>query len=370
MIARESLGLGAAYETPASELEELIAGAFAEVFELDRVGANDEFFDIGGDSLRGEVLSGLISERTKRDFQISDLIEHTTPRQIARLLGGKSKPAAQTGRPPIFLVHGRLGYTLPKPEFRQAFAEGQELFVFELPGIRGGQSLDRTEDIAAVYVAKLVEHYPQGPILIASFCVGALIALEMASQLASMGRPVTQLVLLDPSLPEKRPVNVKRELKKKARMKGRQPSKLWVSAQLLSHRLGTFARSLVRKDSSDDLARLRDRLLKKEQRGRAKSPTESIDARAKLQLALLQTQPRSFDGPVDLLASPERDPAEPWGRLMPQLRVHNVLKKHGDISTAVGARVMQSIFDAALAGKTRPPARPKRAPSVATTSAG
>ena len=188
MITRDSLGLGTAYEAPAGELEKLIAGAFAEVFELDRVGANDEFFDIGGDSLRGEVLSGLISERTKRDFQISDLIEHTTPRQIARLLGGKSKPAAQTGRPPIFLVHGRLGYTLPKPEFRQAFAEGQELFVFELPGIRGGQSLDRTEDIAAVYVAKLVEHYPQGPILIASFCVGALIALEMASQLARSGQ--------------------------------------------------------------------------------------------------------------------------------------------------------------------------------------
>src|SRR5262245_39103927 len=211
MITRESLVLGTAYEDPAGEFEKLIAGAFAEVFELDRVGANDEFFDIGGDSLLGEVLSGLISERAKRDFQISDLFEHATPRQIARLLGGQWKPPGRTGRPPIFLVHGRLGYFLPKPEFRQAFAEGQELFIFELPGIRGGQSLDRTEDIAAVYVAKLVDRYPQGPILIASFCVGALIALEMASQLAAKGRSIAQLVLLDPSLPEKRPVNVKRD---------------------------------------------------------------------------------------------------------------------------------------------------------------
>jgi thioesterase domain-containing protein len=364
MITRESLGLAVPYEAPAGELEKLIAGAFAEVFELDKVGANDEFFDIGGDSLRGEVLSGLISERAKRDFQISDLIENGSPRQIAKLLGRKSsQQAAESGRPPIFLVHGRLGYTLPKPEFRQAFAPGQELFVFELPGIRGGQSFDRTEDIAAVYVAKLVEHYPKGPILVASFCVGALIALEMAAQLAAKGRPITQLVLLDPSLPENRQVNVKRELKKKARREGRKPSRLWMSAQLLFHRLGT----LTRKDSSDDLARLRDRLLKKEQRGRAKSPTESIDARAKLQLALLQTQPRTFAGQVDLLASPERDPAEPWGRLMPQMRVHKVLEKHSDISTAVGARVMQSIFDEALA-RAAPPARPERAPSVATTS--
>lgn len=139
-----------------------------------------------------------------------------------------------------------------------------------------------------------------------------------------------------------------------------------MSAQLLFHRAGTFARSLTRKDSSDDLARLRDRLLKKEQRGRAKSPTESIDARAKLQLALLQTRPRSFDGRVDLLASPERNPAEPWARLMPQLRVHKVLEKHSDISTAVGARVMQSIFDEALA-QAATPVRAEREPSVATT---
>ena len=107
------------------------------------------------------------------------------------------------------------------------------------------------------------------------------------------------------------------------------------------------AQGLVRRPCA-----FRDRLLKKEQRGRAKLRLpSSIDARAKLQLALLQTRPRSFDGPVDLLASPERDPDEPWRRLMPQLRVHNVLEKHGDISTAVGARVMQSIFDAALAGR-------------------
>ena len=139
MITRESLGLGTTYEAPAGELEKLIAGTFADVFELDRVGANDEFFDIGGDLLRGEVLSGLISEKAKRDFQISDLIEHTTPRRIAEFLSRKpNQPTDGVRRPPIFIVHGRLGYTLPKPEFRQAFAKGQELFVFELPGIRGG----------------------------------------------------------------------------------------------------------------------------------------------------------------------------------------------------------------------------------------
>jgi thioesterase domain-containing protein len=357
VITRQSLGLQARFEAPVGELEELIAGAFAEVFELDRVGAHDEFFDLGGDSLLGEVLSNLISEGTGRDFKISDLIEHGSPRHIARLLSAKSsQPAArQAKRPPIFLVHGRKGFILPKPEFRQALAGGQELYVFELPGIRGGPSYDRIEDVAAVYVTQLVERYPQGPILLASFCVGALIAIEMASQLAKIGRPVGQLVLLDPGLPKNRPQNIKREIKNKARLAhggAYRPSKTRLGAQLLLHRLHTFGRWLTRKnaDFAEDLLRFRNRLLSQEQRGRSKLPgqPQAIDARAKLHAALRHYRPRIFDGPVTILCSPERDPNYPWNGLLPRRRVQQVFEKH-EVSSAVAARFLQSTFDAALA---------------------
>jgi hypothetical protein len=73
MITRESLNLQTPYEPPAGNLEGLIARIFAEVFELDQIGAADEFFDVGGDSLLGEVLSEQISRRTGHDLKISDL---------------------------------------------------------------------------------------------------------------------------------------------------------------------------------------------------------------------------------------------------------------------------------------------------------
>jgi len=327
------------------------------VFELDLVGAHDEFFDVGGDSLLGEVLSNLISERTGRDFQISDLIEHSSPRRIARLLSVKSSQPAvrQAKRPPIFLVHGRKGFILPKPEFRQAFAEGQELYLFELPGIRRGRSYNRIEDVAAVYVAQLVEHYPQGPILLASFCVGALIAIEMACQLAEIGRPVGQLVLLDPGLPKNRPQNIKREIKNKARLahgEAYRPSKTWLRTQLLLHRLRTFGRWITREkaDFSEDLLRSRNRLLSQEQRGRSKLPgqPQAIDARAKLHAALRHYRPRIFDGPVTILSSPERDANYPWNVLLPRRRVQLVFENH-EVSSAAAARFLQATFDAALA---------------------
>jgi thioesterase domain-containing protein len=171
------------------------------------------------------------------------------------------------GRPPIFLIHGRVGFTLPKPAFRKVFGKDQQFYLFELPGMRGGQSYDRIEDIAAVYVAEITERYPRGPILIASFCVGALIALEMAAQLAARDRPIAQLVMLDPSLPKNRGGEEKRERKRKARRgNGEAPG----AALGLWQKLRDAARRIAgkREEPCDPLQLFREKLLTKEERGR------------------------------------------------------------------------------------------------------
>jgi thioesterase domain-containing protein len=364
MISRESLNLPTPYQPPAGKLEELIAGVFAEVFELDRIGAADEFFDVGGDSLLGEVLSEQISLRTGQDLRISDLFEHGSPREIARFLSERSSQPAMGagGRPPIFLIHGRVGFTLPKPEFRKVFGEAQEFHVFELPGLRGGPSYDRLEDIAAVYVAQLAERYPQGPILIVSFCVGALIALEMAAQLAARGRPITQLVLLDPSLPKNRGVDSKRERKRKARRENGEADKPLPGlfrAQALWQSVRDAAKQITgkREDPTEALQLFREKLQTKEERGRSKMPgvPQSVEARAKLQFALSRYEPRKFDGPVEILASPERELDKSLTDLLSRCRARLVFDQHGEISTAKAASLMQSIFEEALAERGLPP---------------
>jgi acyl carrier protein len=88
LIMRASLPLSTPYVAPNSEVEALAATTFAEVFNLDKVGIDDEFFELGGDSLLAEVLSLALSERTNVPLQPSAFVEAASPREIARLFNG------------------------------------------------------------------------------------------------------------------------------------------------------------------------------------------------------------------------------------------------------------------------------------------
>ena len=342
--SRASLRLPLPYAAPQSETEALVTSLFAEIFNLDQVGVNDDFFDLGGDSLIAEVFSMRVRERTGHDFKVSSLVENGSPKTIAAVL---QKPrelatgaALDSVRPPIFVVHGRQGLTLPKPDFFQSLAEGQKLRIFELPGLRGGHCYDRLEDIAAVYVAEILEDYPHGPVLLAAFCAGSMIALEMAAQLARMGRPIRQLVLLDPPI-RKGSLGIGRiEDRDRWTLFERAKSRLELAlpAFLMRPLLEFRYRRFLARTSAEDPKWSRF--------------PHATKARAKLFMGFVYCRPRRYDGPVTILSSMRRPRAFRAGanlqNLLPQLRIKPVTKAHRDITGPDAARAMQEVFDAAL----------------------
>jgi thioesterase domain-containing protein/acyl carrier protein len=357
-IARDGLLLPTPYELPHGALELLITDVFAQVLNIDKVGANDDFFDLGGDSLLAEAISLTISEQTGHPFQLSSLLEYGSPKKIAALIDAKSSStsasisaAREVTRPPIFFVHGREGFTLLKPTFRKGLADDQKLVMFELPGIRGGRCYQRIEDIASIYVDQLVGGQPSGPILLAAFCMGSVIALEMAAQLAKVGRPVHKLTLIDPSLPfSKRWFRVSLEPRlalSKALVRYLPRALSYVPSYL--HEL-RFRRSLnrERREGRDMYAGLR----------------LSIKAQAKLRVAYLNYKPQTFHGPVAILLSSRGRATAAWAgpspergtrvkarvdKLLPQRRVHVFEGKHEGISgSTAAASLLQSVFDDAV----------------------
>ncbi|MFD9904191.1 amino acid adenylation domain-containing protein [Streptomyces sp. NPDC059063] len=86
------------YRAPRNRTERILAEAFADVLELDRVvGIDEDFFDLGGNSLRAIRLTGLIRSELKQEVSIRKLF-------AARTIAGLSdmwKDLTQSSRPSL-----------------------------------------------------------------------------------------------------------------------------------------------------------------------------------------------------------------------------------------------------------------------------
>jgi len=65
------------------EMERDIAGIYKEVLNLDKVGVDDNFFDLGGNSLRLAEAHSRLQKLVDRRFSVAELFAHTTVRKLA-----------------------------------------------------------------------------------------------------------------------------------------------------------------------------------------------------------------------------------------------------------------------------------------------
>ncbi|MDN3356791.1 SDR family NAD(P)-dependent oxidoreductase [Actinomadura sp. DC4] len=85
---------------PREGLETVIATTWAEVLGLTRVGAEENFFDLGGGSLQATRVHGLLEERLERELSMVELFRCPTVRSLADALepGREQAPAGGRGR--------------------------------------------------------------------------------------------------------------------------------------------------------------------------------------------------------------------------------------------------------------------------------
>ena len=70
------------YDSPETETERILCDAMARVLKLDRVGAMDDFYEIGGNSIASIQLVG---DCTLDDLNVSQIFRGRTPRKIAEI---------------------------------------------------------------------------------------------------------------------------------------------------------------------------------------------------------------------------------------------------------------------------------------------
>ncbi|MEI7613066.1 MAG: amino acid adenylation domain-containing protein [Betaproteobacteria bacterium] len=82
--------LGVVYRSPASEPEKRLCSLWSEILHIDPVGINDNFFDLGGNSLLALQTVALLKTRHDTDISVIKVYMHPTPAALTASIDGSS----------------------------------------------------------------------------------------------------------------------------------------------------------------------------------------------------------------------------------------------------------------------------------------
>jgi len=197
-------------DTSDCELERKVASIFAEVLGADGVSSADNFFALGGDSLRATQVISRIRATLDVNVSMATILRHSTVRELAHEIlcviattddpwstyPSSVVPFQPNGsKPPLFWFNwGPWDFRLPR-----YLGSDQPVYGLQHQSQDGHRALyTRIEEIAAHYIGEIRSVQTNGPYFLAGFCIGGMIVFEMARQLQKQGEEVAMLVLLDP----------------------------------------------------------------------------------------------------------------------------------------------------------------------------
>jgi acetoacetyl-CoA synthetase len=194
-----------------NNLESLITGLWEDVFGFSPIGLQDDFFQLGGNSLHAASLVAKIRARTGRDLPLESFLYAPTIERLALLMRAGDTVSSSTlvilregtRERPLFIAHSLSGILLELWALAREMDCHCAVYGIQGRGLREGEVPNtRVEDMAADYIEQIRSVQPRGPYALAGFSMGGLIALEIAQQLSQCGETVELVALVDTQLDE------------------------------------------------------------------------------------------------------------------------------------------------------------------------
>jgi len=201
---------------PRNALEETLCAMFAGMLGLEGVGINDDFFELGGDSIAATRLAGRIQAILNKEISSRSIFETPTVSSLAAVLDAQAPasrvPAIELGtefarhhhirrsgkRLPLICIHPVTGLAWSYVGLAKHVANDRPIVGLQARGLDG--HYDLRADLAGVVADALDDLksiQPSGPYHLLGWSFGGMVAQRMACELQRGGEQVNLLSLLD-----------------------------------------------------------------------------------------------------------------------------------------------------------------------------
>ena len=200
-----------------SSTESMITSIWEQLLGYDNISLDDDYFDLGGDSLKAIRIIEALREQLNHPVPMTYLVEYPTVRQLADAIeGGEPSSSGRIvvplnsvkGHHQLLLLPGTGGSVMYLTELaRDLGGLGFECIGLQALG-HDSKGLPRSaiEDIAADNLLTLGVIDPQEVTLI-GHSLGSWTGLEMAKQLRDSNQKPPHLIVLDAAAPAERPTD-------------------------------------------------------------------------------------------------------------------------------------------------------------------
>ncbi len=188
------------------ELEHQLIEIWEKVLDLNNIGIDDNFFDLGGHSLVALQLFAEIEKVWHKKLLLAVLLESPTISGLAKIIRTGDMPnwsplvllKPSKNELPLFCVHPLGGNLFDYHTLSKILDIHRPIYGLQPRGIDGKQQpIDRIEDMASYFIQSIQTIQPQGPYFITGYSFGGIVAFDIARQLTEQGEKIAFLGLVD-----------------------------------------------------------------------------------------------------------------------------------------------------------------------------
>jgi thioesterase domain-containing protein/acyl carrier protein len=199
--ARGDLGNAAS-----AKLRAAIAVCFENALSLPDLAEDDDFFDLGGDSVAAVDLALQLQDATGVTLPMTAVFDAPSIAAMADFIEASRerpegapvllKPGKATC--PVFLFPGAAGAAAGLRNLARALDTDQSVYAFDTPGLnKRSVILNKVEELADYHLPRLQAARPSGDFVLAGYSLGGLVAYEIAARLAALGTAPRLVILID-----------------------------------------------------------------------------------------------------------------------------------------------------------------------------